>query len=370
MLKLCRPGKVVAIYGPRRCGKTTLVSKFIAAVGNRFGKVHVVSGDDMEIRERLSTQSIEGLRAFVGDTGLLVVDEAQRIPEIGLNLKIIVDNMPQVAVVATGSSAFDLAGKIRESLTGRCFNLRLFPLAQMEIDTVENRFETLTRLPTRLVYGSYPDVVTAGGDVERERYLKEVAGSYLYRDALAVGGIKHADKLDQLLRLLGYQIGSQVSLTELGQKLEMDKNTVAHYIDLLEKSFILYRLGGFSRNLRNEVTRMAKYFFWDVGVRNAVVGDFRPLSSRDDVGQLWENYLVIERAKRREYLDSYGHDYFWRTHTQQEIDLVEDKDGALHGYEFKWTEAKASAPKEWRRAYPDATFEVVNRENYLKFIGA
>jgi hypothetical protein len=368
--KACRPGRAVIVYGPRRCGKTTLVNRFADEQSNVMSPALKLNGDDVLTREKLSSESISQLRDFVGVNRLVLVDEAQQVPNIGLNLKIIVDNMPDVAVIATGSSSFDLANQISEPLTGRATYLHLFPLAQLEISSVESRLETESRLESRLIYGSYPEIITAAGEEERRSRLVELSRSYLYKDVLAVEGLKRSGSLERLLRLVAFQVGREVSLAELGRQLEVSKNTVDRYLNLLEKCFVLYRLGGFSRNLRNEVIKMPKYYFWDVGVRNAVLGDFNPLSHRNDVGALWENYLVIERAKRREYLGpNYARDYFWRTHTQQEIDLIEDYDGRLHGFEFKWSDGTVAAPSAWRRAYPAATFEVVNRENYLGFIG-
>lgn len=363
--KLLTPNKVVVVYGPRRCGKTTLLNRFVETCGE---PVRMVSGDDLTVREYLSSESVLQLKNFVGGTSLLVIDEAQRIPNVGLNLKIIVDHVPGIRVIATGSSAFDLAHQLGEPLTGRKFTLRLFPIAQLELAALEATFETEVLLETRLRYGSYPEVLLAKGDADRERLLQEIVSDYLFKDVLALEGIRHADKLVSLLRLLAFQIGNDVSMTELGQQLGMSKNTIEKYLDLLEKAFVIFRVRGFSRNLRKEVTKQPRYFFTDIGVRNAVINNFNALRMRNDVGMLWENYLVMERVKRQEYLNARANNYFWRTYDRREIDWVEESGGKLSGYEMKWGEQRPPPPPEWLRAYPTATFEVINRDNYLTFI--
>lgn len=363
--KLLTPNKVVVVYGPRRCGKTTLLNRFAETCDE---PVRMVSGDDLTVREHLSSESVLQLKNFVGGTPLLIIDEAQRIPNIGLNLKIIVDHVPGIRVIATGSSAFDLAHQLGEPLTGRKFTLRLFPIAQLELAALEATYETETLLETRLRYGSYPEVLLAKGDADRERLLQEIVSDYLFKDILALEGIRHADKLVSLLRLLAFQIGNDVSMTELGQQLGMSKNTIEKYLDLLEKAFVIFRVRGFSRNLRKEVTKQPRYFFTDIGVRNAVINNFNALRMRNDVGMLWENYLVMERVKRQEYLNARANNYFWRTYDRREIDWVEESGGKLFGYEMKWGEQRPSPPPEWLRAYPTATFEVINRDNYLTFI--
>lgn len=363
--KLLTPNKVVVVYGPRRCGKTTLLNRFVETCGE---PVRMVSGDDLTVREYLSSESVLQLKNFVGGTSLLIIDEAQRVPNIGLNLKIIVDHVPGIRVIATGSSAFDLAHQLGEPLTGRKFTLRMFPIAQLELAALEATYETETLLETRLRYGSYPEVLLAKGDADRERLLQEIVSDYLFKDILALEGIRHADKLVSLLRLLAFQIGNDVSMTELGQQLGMSKNTIEKYLDLLEKAFVIFRVRGFSRNLRKEVTKQPRYFFTDIGIRNAVINNFNALRMRNDVGMLWENYLVMERVKRQEYLNARANNYFWRTYDRREIDWVEESGGKLSGYEMKWSEQRPPPPPEWLRAYPNATFEVINRENYLTFI--
>jgi len=363
--KLVAPGKVVVIYGPRQVGKTTLVKRYVRDVEERL---LFVDGDDIVVKEYLESRSIQKLRDFVGDHSLLVVDEAQHVDKIGLNLKLIIDHIPDVKVIATGSSSFELAKDVGEPLTGRKFVLTLFPLAQMEISTMEDRHETKANRESRLIYGSYPEVVTRRDNRARQEYLREIVSSYLFKDILALEGIRYANKLVRLLQLLAFQIGKEVSLNELGTQLAMSKNTVERYLDLLEKVFVIYRLSGFSRNLRKEVTKSHRFYFFDNGIRNALIQNFNSLSLRNDLGELWENYVMAERVKKREYQRRASNAYFWRTYDRQEIDLVEEREGRLFGYEMKWNKSPKKAPKAWQAGYPEASFQVVHRENYLEFI--
>ena len=360
-----RPGKVVVIYGARRTGKTTLLKEFLKG---RPEPYLLVSGDDITVQNYLSSQSLEKLKAFVGNNLLLVVDEAQKVQNIGLNLKLLVDHIPGISIIATGSSSFDLARSVGEPLTGRKTTLVQYPLAQLELSSIEQRHETDARLEQRLIYGSYPEIVLMNDNREREQYLKEIVSSYLYKDILELEGIRQSAKIGRLLQLIAFQIGKEVSYNELGTSLGMSKNTVDHYLDLLEKAFVLQKLGGFSRNLRNEVTKNSRYYFCDNGVRNALINNFNPIDLRNDIGELWENYLMIERLKLQEYLREPANNYFWRTYTKKEIDLVEEKDGLLHGYEMKWGKARPHPPKEWINAYPGSSWSLVNKENYLDFI--
>jgi predicted AAA+ superfamily ATPase len=363
--QLIIPGKVIVIYGPRRIGKTTLLKKYLESENN---SVLFVNGDDIIVRQYLESQSIQTLRDFVGNHRLLVVDEAQYVEKIGLNLKLIVDHIPEIKVIVTGSSSFDLARDVGEPLTGRKYVLKLFPLSQMEISKIEKRHETTASLESRLIYGSYPEVVLIRDNRRREDYLRELIQSYLFKDILALEGIRYANKLVRLLQLLAFQIGKQVSFAELGKQLSMSKNTVERYLDLLEKVFVIYRLSGFSRNLRKEITKSQRYFFYDTGIRNALIGNFNPLAVRNDLGELWENYIITERMKRQEYLRKVTNSYFWRTYDKKEIDLVEERQGRLFGYEVKWKKERVKIPQDWTSGYPDAAFEVIHRENYLKFI--
>ena len=363
---LIRPGKVIVIYGARRVGKTTLLNKFVENLDKNA--VLFVNGDDINARQFLESQSIDNLKDFVGKHQYLIVDEAQYVRNIGLNLKLIVDHIPKIKVIATGSSSFDLAQNIGEPLTGRRFVLKLFPLAQMELSNLEKTHETAANLENRLIYGSYPEVVTLRDNKMRAEYLRELIASYLFKDILALEGIRYSDKLIRLLQLLAFQIGNQVSLSEIGRQLAMSKNTVERYLDLLEKVFVIFRLGGFSRNLRKEITKNSRYYFFDVGIRNAIVGMFNPLNLRDDTGKIWENYIISEIQKHREYQRLSSGFYFWRTYDKKEIDLIEDHEGNLAGYEIKWKKSRAVVPKDWRENYPNASFEVIHRGNYMNYI--
>jgi len=283
-------------------------------------------------------------------------------------LKIIVDQIPTIRVIATGSSSFDLAKDIGEPLTGRKTVLKLLPLAQMEISQIEKPHETRANLEARLTYGSYPEVVLLRSNRDREDYLRELLSSYLFKDILQLEGIRYADKLQRLLQLLAFQVGKEVSLAELGRQLGMSKNTIERYLDLLEKVFVIYRRSGFSRNLRKEITKNHRYYFCDNGIRNALINNFNPLPLRDDIGSLWENYIMTERTKKQEYIRRYVNAYFWRTYDKKEIGLVEEHKGRLFGFEVKWKARRGKPPKDWTTAYPGASFEIIHQENYLEFI--
>ena len=356
--------KVLVIYGPRQIGKTTLLNKLLEEEQQYL----FVNGEDLDVQSLLSSQSIEKLRAFVGGHQLLVIDEAQVIPNIGANLKLIVDHCRGLRVIAAGSSSFDLANQVGEPLTGRKITYQLYPLSQMELGQVENLLQTKSNLEQRLLYGTYPEVVLMQDNKKREDYLRELIVSYLYKDILALEGVRKSKKLQQILQLLSFQIGKEVSLHEIGTLCGLHKDTVQRYIDLLEKSFILVEVSGFSRNLRKEVTKKSRYYFYDVGVRNAIINQFNPPALRNDLGELWENYIVIERLKKQSYQHIHSNNYYWRTYHQQEIDWVEDRGGHLHGYEIKLKSTQKSPPSEWIKGYPDAKFTIIHRENYLDFI--
>lgn len=366
VIRYLQPNKVVVLYGPRRCGKTTLIQHVL---DKKKLKALLVSGEDIFVQQHLSSQSIEALRNFVGGHPLLIIDEAQKINNIGLNLKLMVDHIPGIRIIATGSSAFDLASQVGEPLTGRKYTLRLYPLSQSEITVTESDpSKTQANLETRLIYGSYPEVVLSSNHQTRELYLKEIVNSYLYKDILELDGLKHSDKLVRLLQLIAFQIGKEVSYNELGTQLAMSKNTVDRYLDLLEKAFVIYRLSGFSRNLRKEISKNSRYYFYDNGVRNALINNFNPLHLRDDLGMLWENYIVIERLKKQEYNKIHSNNYFWRTYDQKEIDWIEERGGDLYGYEIKWQKKSEKAPKEWLNTYKNTHYQVIDQSNYLKFI--
>lgn len=365
LTKMLQPNKVIVVYGPRRCGKTTLLNEFLKDVNFKY---LLVSGEDIAVQNYLSSQSIEKLISFVGDNRLLLIDEAQKIKNIGLNLKLIVDHMKDIKVIATGSSSFDLAQNVGEPLTGRKYTLNLFPIAQLELQQMENRAQTEANLENRLIYGSYPEIVLMQDNRQKDRYLKEIVSSYLYKDILELEGLRHSAKIIKLLQLIAFQIGKEVSYSELGTQLGMSKNTAERYLDLLEKAFVVCKLNGFSRNLRKEISKSSRYFFIDNGVRNALLNNFNPLELRDDKGLLWENYLIMERLKKQEYLSVTANNYFWRTYDRKEIDLVEERGGHIYGFEMKWAKRKTAPPKGWLETYANASYQVISRENYMEFI--
>ena len=331
----------------------------------------LVSGEDIAVREYLESQSLAKLRAFVGRRQTLIVDEAQHVWQIGLNLKLLADHVEGLRIVATGSSSFDLAQQAGEPLTGRKVTLLLLPLAQLELQGVETAHETHAQLEMRLVYGSYPEVVLMESSEDREIYLKELIGSYLFKDILQLEGIRHADKLLRLVQLLAFQVGKEISVSELGNQLGMSKNTVGRYLDLLEKAYVIYGRMGFSRNLRKEIAKSRRYYFYDNGIRNGLVNNFNPLSMRNDAGLLWENYVQVERLKFNLYTGRFAQSYFWRTYDRQEIDLVEEHGGQLYAAEMKWSVRSGTrAPRAWCQAYPGSFFRIVDPENYLDFIAA
>ncbi|PKN71695.1 MAG: hypothetical protein CVU54_01340 [Deltaproteobacteria bacterium HGW-Deltaproteobacteria-12] len=361
------PGKALILYGPRRAGKTTLLKSYLDSCGLRY---RLETGDDVRIRNLLGSADVKQILAFAEGFELVAIDEAQQIPDIGMGLKILVDHLPALRIIATGSSSFDLAGAIGEPLTGRKRILTLFPISQMELKQKFNSYDLRQRLEEYLVYGSYPETVMADGRKEKIELLEELVGSYLLKDVLAMDRVRSSRTLLDLLKLIAFQVGSEVSLNELATQVKLDVKTVGRYLDILEKAFVILRLGGLSRNLRNEVTSKAKYYFLDNGIRNAVIGQYNLLDSRNDIGALWENFIVTERLKKRSYAGIYGNIYFWRTYDGKEIDYVEERDGGLFGFECKWTSKKKNKPpKKWLESYPGATFELVTTDNYLDFVG-
>ena len=361
-----RPNKVLVIFGPRRVGKTTLLRNYLQETKFRY---KLDSGDNIRTQQILGSQDFSQILPFIEGYDLLAIDEAQNIPNIGKALKIIVDQVPEIRVIVTGSSSFELAGQIGEPLTGRKSTLTLYPMAQSELLDSQNMFELREKLPNFLIFGSYPEVLTAATQHEQIEFLSEIANSYLLKDILAFDRIKNSRTLTDLLKLLALQVGSEVALNEIATQLSVDVKTVKRYLDLLEKAFVVYRLNGFSRNLRQEVTNKSKYYFFDNGIRNAIIAQFNPLDQRNDVGALWENFCITERLKHRAYAQIPANMYFWRTYQQQEIDLVEERDGNLFGYEFKWSAQKTTRPPaSWNETYPLAKFQTIHPDNYFEFI--
>lgn len=361
-----KPDKVLVIYGPRRVGKTTLLQNYLNQTKLKY---KLDSGDNVRTQQILGSNDFEKILSYVEGYELLAIDEAQNIPNVGMGLKIIIDQIPKIKIIVTGSSSFELAGQVGEPLTGRKHTLILYPMSQYELLSNYNKFELHEKLEDFLVFGAYPEVIQGITRQEKIDIITEIADSYLLKDILAFDRVKSSRTLLDLLKLLAFQVGSEVSLTELGTQIRADVKTVQRYLDLLEKAFVIVRLGGFSRNLRNEVTNKYKYYFLDNGIRNALVAQFNRLDQRNDIGALWENFIFIERLKYRKYYFIYANIYFWRTYEGQEIDLVEEREGNLHGYEFKWSTLKSvQPPKNWTSAYPKSQFTVIKPDKYQNFI--
>ena len=358
-------GKAVLIFGARRVGKTVLMRSIV----NTYpGRTLMLNGEDHDAQALLAERSIAKYRNLLAGINLLAIDEAQNIPDIGHVLKLIVDEVPGVKVMASGSSSFDLLNKAGEPLVGRRITFQLTPFSQAELSQDENPLETRQRLESRLIYGSYPEVALMDNADRKTDYLRDIIGAYLLRDVLAIEGLKNSAKMLQLLRLIAFQMGSECSYDELGKQVGMSKNTIERYLDILEKLFILYRLGPYSRNLRKEVTKAGKWYFCDNGIRNAIIGAFSPLAIRQDVGALWENFLISERRKAALNTMQHRQFYFWRTYDKQEIDLIEEQAGQLTALEMKWGDKVPQAPQAFVKAYPEASYHVVNPQNYLEFV--
>ena len=363
--KIKTTDKIVIIYGSRQVGKTTLSKEIIKELKL---KTLSINADEEKYIDILSSRDFTKINRLISGYELIFIDEAQRIPDIGINLKIIKEHLPNLKIIATGSSSFELANKIAEPLTGRVWTYNLYSLSFLELKNYFSDFQINEKIEDFLVLGAYPEVFTTENWQEKQELLVEISKAYLYKDVLQIGKIKYVDKIKKLLQLLSFQIGSEVSISELARQLEINKETVNNYIDLLEKSFIVFRLGGFSRNLRKEVTRMDKIYFYDLGIRNIVIDNLKPLDSRNDTGQLWENFLLIERKKYLAYTKQNVSQYFWRTNTGAELDYVEEKNGKLYGFEFKYGNKSIHAPKSWLENYQEASFKKINRENYLDFV--
>lgn len=357
-------GKTIIVVGPRQVGKTTLLRMISSEIGKR---VLFWNCDEPDIRKELTEPTSTELAAKVANADIVFVDEAQRVKNIGLTLKLLVDNFPQKQFVVTGSSALELSNSISEPLTGRKYEYLMLPLSADELYEHNGTTDESRLLEQRIIYGCYPDVVNSPGE-ERE-VLSNLVDSYLYKDIFSFQDVRKPEVIEQLLQALALQMGSEVSYSELGNLLGLSSLTIQRYIDLLEKSFVVFHLRSFSRNVRSELKKSRKVYFYDNGVRNAIIGDFKPLSLRSDVGALWENYLVSERMKFHSYNMFYGKSYFWRTQQQSEIDYVEDVDGILNAYEFKWNpKKKAKLSETFANAYPNHSFHVVSPENYTDFV--
>ncbi len=356
-------GKVIIVLGPRQVGKTTLLEH----ICKQNGEYTFMNGDDIDTQNRLEINNEEQLKRLLSGKTTVFIDEAQRIKNIGLTLKIIHDRLKHIRLVVSGSSALELGSSIIEPLTGRKWEYHLFPISWGELVQHKTYWNALQQLETRLIYGMYPEAINQEG--QEEEVLRQIAGSYLYKDLLNFQGIRKPDMLSKLLTALALQVGSEVSYNELSNTLRIDRATIEQYIGLLEQAFVVFRLQPFSRNLRNEISSSRKIYFYDNGIRNAIIGNFNPLALRTDTGALWENFLISERMKANHYRQAYGNRYFWRTHAQQEIDYIEEYDGGLHAYEFKWNpKAKAKFSKTFTDAYPTATTQLITRDNFDAFL--
>jgi predicted AAA+ superfamily ATPase len=365
VLARLKPGKAALIFGARRVGKTV----FINQIARQWqGRSLVLNGEDYDVQAQLEHTSIANYRRILEGISLLVLDEAQAVPDVGQKIKLMVDEVPGLAVIASGSSSFDLYNKTGEPLVGRSFQFRLSPFAQTELAALETPLETRRSLETRLVYGSYPEVVLMENSRQREEYLRELVGAYLFKDILALDGLKNPSKLQNLCRLIAFQAGEEVSCDELGRQLGLSKNTVEKYLDILSTVFVVFRLGAYARNLRKEVVKAGKWYFCDTGIRNALIGNFDLPALRQDTGALWENYLINERIKNSYNSGEPKNFYFWRTYDQQEIDLIEESGAVISAFEFKWGNKEPRVPPAFSKAYPQAPYRVINRDTYQEFI--
>lgn len=356
--------KVTILLGARRVGKTSLLKKIL---NNYSGQKLWLNGEDNDVKKILENHSIANYKNLLGNTALLIIDEAQHIAEIGKVVKLMIDELVPLHIIITGSSAFDIA-QSGYPLVGRSITNYLYPITQAELNTQENILQTQQQLENKIIYGSYPEIFSLSTNEEKQLYLSELINTYLLKDILEFENIRNAATIKKLLELIAFQIGHEVSETELARSLGISKNTVAKYLDLLEKVFVLYPLSGYSNNLRKEVSKTKKWFFYDTGVRNAIIKNYAPLATRQDVGPLWENYLITERKKINGYHNSNTQSFFWRTYDRQEIDLIETQNNKLQAFEIKWNSSKAKIPVAFKAAYPHAGFTLINKDNFLDWI--
>ena len=357
-------GKIIHVPGPRQVGKTTLLKKITDE-----SKLPVLwlNGDESDIMSLFSNITTTYLKKIIGNNKLIIIDEAQRISDIGIALKLLIDNFPDLQIIATGSSSFELANKINEPLTGRKIELFLYPVSFKEMVNENSLLEEKRLLEHRIIYGYYPEVVTSIG--EEKETLKRLSDAYLYKDVLAFNHLKKTNIIEKLLQAIALQLGNQVSFHELGQLLGIDNQTVERYINILEKAYIIFSLPSLNRNLRNELKKSRKIYFYDTGVRNALIRNFNPLNLRQDVGALWENFLLSERIKATDYNNSWMNRYFWRTQSQQEIDYIEEYNGKFYAFEFKWNEKQnVKIPKTFINAYPGTETKIITRDNFEEFL--
>lgn len=359
-----QPKRVLVVYGPRRVGKTTLLNEYIKTQSDK--KVYYSTGDDIQLRRIFQSEERDRILEFARPHEIIAIDEAQFIPSVGLGAKMMIDAFPEKNIILTGSSSLDLSNRIGEPLTGRHFTLTLLPFSQEEMEV--SKVELKWALENFLIYGSYPETLNEPDIEKKKKMLIELVSSYLFKDALALEAVRSPDTLLNIAKCLAFQVGNEVSINEIARTAGTDVKTTAKYADLLEKMFIIKKVRGFSRNLRNEISKKAKYYFLDNGVRNAVISQFNPLSLRNDVGALWENFIFMELVKKSNLRGAFDSYYFWRTHAGQEIDIIRESNGALEAIECKWSPSRISAPEPWKKAYPHAAYAVIDQENYLDYV--
>ena len=360
-------GKVLLLIGPRQVGKTTLLKNILTSISSEK-KVQFWNCDESDVRQFLSEANSAKLKSFVGNSDFIVIDEAQRVKDIGLTIKLLHDSFPNVQLAVTGSSSLDLSNSINEPLTGRKFEYNLFPFSTNELVNHTSMLEEMRLLKNRLVYGFYPDVVNNPG--EEKEILTNIVNSYLYKDVFEFQDIRKSSVIEKLIQALALQVGSEVSFNELGNLLGIDTVTVQRYVDLLEKAYVIFHIRSFSRNVRNELKKSIKIYFYDNGVRNSVISNFSPVELRSDIGALWENFLISERIKNNAYHNKHAKYYFWRTTQKQEIDFIEEVDQNLFAYEFKYYPKKVNSkcPVTFSNNYPNVPFDVITSENYMDFV--
>lgn len=356
--------KIILVFGARQTGKSTLLDDTLSDTEENVLKINA---DELQYIDILSSRDFNKLHLLTEGYDILLIDEAQRIPEIGINLKILYDKIPQLKIIVTGSSSLDIASKTKESLTGRTSTFTLYPISLMELRETNNPIELQNRLDEFLTYGMYPEVFHYKSRSRKEKYLRELASSYLYKDIFDLAPIRNTQVLKKLLKLLAYQIGSEISINELAQNLKISQETVNSYISLLEDSFIVFRLSGFSKNLRKEISKKDKIYFWDLGLRNTVINQFNPFEDSLDKGAIWENFIIVERLKYLNYTNQASNSYFWRTYTGAELDYIEEKNGKLYAYEIKLNKPKKRAPQTWIENYGNY-FECITKNNFWEFV--
>lgn len=357
-------GKAIIVLGPRQTGKTTLLKE----IAQKYEKYLFLNCDDPFVRDQLQNINTAQLRQLIGSNEAVFIDEAQRVKNIGITLKLITDELKDVVLLVSGSSALEIANEINEPLTGRKWEYMLYPISWQEYNSHVGYVNSMQQLEQRIVFGMYPEVINNNGD--EVDVLRQLASSYLFKDLLSYNGIRKPELLEKLLKALAFQIGNLVSYNELANMLQVDKNTISTYIDLLEKTFVVFRLQPFSRNLRKEISSSRKIYFYDTGIRNTLINNLNSFEYRDDKGALWENFVIAERMKYIHYQGLYANSWFWRTQQQQEIDYLEESGGILKGYEFKWnSDKKYHVPSAFLETYPKSEVQLINNQNFLPFVG-